>query len=248
MTVGNYDRIQDLAIGQGRVTIDQNRFPVLISETEKGTIDFHRVQRIVSNNRQVPSAIAGLQPNELTPTVDAINHAFLEAMDSYADQLVLSCASDKERVTQLDRELRDRIAQQPNWAWRYAMYGLPFFLIGAIPGYLIGKEKNKSQTKANQQDKINVLREGSAHRRTWMVSVDTSEKNRIRDTKAIIMARAQVLFTELEELAQRNQFDVSRQDELTQLNRVYNVIFPDEPLTIEGRTINDYLENLGGNL
>lgn len=226
---------------------DGNQYPIMLSEGEKLAIDFPRVQQIIAGNTRRPSEMAGLPQDALTPTVFAVDDLYRRAMRDYQDCLTRSIYADRPRVEQLDLELRQRIAQQPDWARKYAYWGLAFLLVGAIPGYYIGREKNRAQEERNQRDKIDVLREGSANRRTWLIQVDAMEKERQQAMRLRIVNRAQALFEDLEELARLNQFSVSKRNELSQLNAVHQVVFPNESLTLNGVNISNYINTWGAN-
>jgi len=217
MSIVNYNRIGPNYNGEnlGMLArhaggLDYNKYPIMLSDEEKGAIDFPRVQQIVAGHLRRPSQMAGLPEDALTPTVSAIDDLYRAAMRDYRNCLDRSVHADKPKVEQLDQALRTRIAQQPNYAKEYTLWGLLFFLVGAIPGYYYGKEKNERQEEKNQQNKVEVLREGSANRRTWLIQVDAKEKQRMQTIKTRIVNRAQPLFDELEELARNNQTSVSK--------------------------------------
>ena len=228
---------------QGQVAVDSSQYPIILSQGELQAMGFQDyVLKILTNQARPPSQEAGLSQQNLPHVIRRLDTEFLNSMTSYRLKFIEALHRDGVRLNNLNQQL-DRSLDQTNYTKWYTLNGLWFVLVGAIPGYFIGKACDQRRDQANAHKELEIRKEQCVHRKQWLASLGDSEKTRHQQMKGTIKNRMSVLLQDLQRLARDREVDVAKREEISKLFRVVQALFPNEAgdLTVRGTNIRTYL-------
>ncbi|NGX58971.1 MAG: hypothetical protein KR126chlam3_00113 [Chlamydiae bacterium] len=228
------------------VPIDRDKYPLMLSRQDLIPMDFPHVLSVIKNKEQPPSTLANLDHDSIPPVVRSLDDIFFRAIEDYRDSLLVALGKELGQIDPLDAKLEDAI-DYTNYSKKYALLGLLFLGLGAIPGFFIGQARDKDREELNASRTTETRYVQSTQRRTWLKEVDTKERTRIRDMQVLLMMRMKTLVRSLQASLKDHEWNTESVKELKSCFEVYKscVTSATNSIIIEGKEIKipDFLKN-----
>jgi len=194
-------------------------YPVLLTSTERETMNYHHVMLIMQKNLWQPSRMAGLNYNPLYSTlVHDLDSEFKNEMLWYETEMKLATEKDKQKIESLNNR-------------NFWYYGGGILLgtcvggpVGGGVGALVGGGIGLLGSSTSRG--VYVRREGSMQRIKWLQSIDSFEKKRFGQMISKVQDAVIPLIDSLKELKEENQFNIDKLHQLRELGQLFRSIFP----------------------
>lgn len=196
--------------------LDQDQYPIVLHASEITLLNNAHVCRFLRGELARPRVLCDLSEEEMTPILRRIDDICQRAFAAYREELKTAIRNDLRIIHSANLKF-EQLIDKTNYTTLYTLCGALVFLVGAIPGYYVGSERDRAKDQINEMQQMEILRELSAARRFWLVGVDQSEKKRLQLINAIVQERMITIKTAIEEMAEQEEYDQALQRELDQL-------------------------------
>ena len=213
------------------VPLDEKTYPIVWTSEEEVT--YSRAIRIIKSNSDdlLPSKLAGLTSGEKYELVAQIDRLWKGTSFQYERIIEAAKMKDLLEIPTLNARLKPKL-DTTNYAARYAKFGAIFFGIGALPGYLIGRNRNKTRDARNAESTRATRRDQSAHRREACYEIHKTEDVRIKEQFSLIEKRVREIKRTLTAFLESDGvMDVALIDEWREINKLLKGLDPALALT-----------------
>lgn len=218
-------------------------YPVMISDIEKQTMNFDRVISIMREDNLQPSALAKLEPGNISRLIQIIDTDYNKQMSDYKISLAKALGEDLKNIRHIIDNRSHLKTLFGAAGGGLACYGLAWGLTGPI-GLCIGAGSIAGAglgfLKVRHDSNNEIAREGKAHRYKWMHEVDCLEKKRLETLKFKLIESARPLLKDYNDLKDRGERCLEKKEELIVISKVFRACL-NEDLIINNVNVENHL-------
>lgn len=246
-TITNLYQIPTPALIEQKV--DWDKYPLVITTTQKSTMKFQSVMSIINGNSKSPSDLINLKSDRIIhPVIYLIDNEYFKSMDTYKEGLLIASDKDLQVIKDLKEDYKSTVSKVSTYAsigigcvgslssaGFGALTGAFAGPLGAGIGGLIGFFGGllSGEVVATKMIENHIAVEGSTHRLAGLKEIDTLEKIRLERIKTQISGCCIPITKQLIELDKHNQVCLKQLESLSQLQQIFESTFPDLSLKVK---------------
>lgn len=217
-----------------------------ISKDQIATVNLSRLERTFSP-MLLPSILANLVEEELSLGVLKINDMYQKAIEHYTETLAIAYEKDLTVRRRVDRIPSSEILEKMDIDVPFDIDFKLRMLINSIKNFLEMEGLFETSVEELAQKHLQLIEDykamqSSKHCHLWLVDVDKKETTRMNQTKVILRERSRVLMEDCDYFEKAKESSEKQREELKQLFKIFQTIFPKETIELDGRSIKNYLK------